>query len=65
MWELLALTAILFACYSIPRRIDKVAAKCAETERLKANCIRRARERAAERSYSQIEAPVDWECNGQ
>ena len=65
MWELLALAAILFACYSIPHRIDKDAAKRAETERLKANCIRRARERAAERSYARIEAPVDWDCNGQ
>lgn len=65
MWELLALTAILFACYSIPRRINKAAAKRAETEQLRANSIRRARERAAERSYARIETHVDWECNGQ
>ena len=39
MWGLLALATVLFACWYIPRRMDKATAKLAETERLKANCI--------------------------
>jgi len=64
MWGLLALATVLFACWYIPRRIDRATAKLAETERLKANCIARARERAAACS-SLYDMHVDWECNGQ